>query len=181
MAKVEKATVYFDKPGSEQTSDVLSAVERRLKEGDVKTVVLASTSGATGVSFARVLKGKAELVVISHEVISSKNKAEIEGLGGKAYDRTHLPLHGEGMDNIRKSFYSLGQGFKVAVEVVLIAADKGVIKPYIDVIGVGGTGRGSDTAIVTRASTTKEALGDNRDRKLEIREVLAMPLQKKWW
>lgn len=181
MAKIEKATVYFDKPGSENMNDVLYAVERRLKEGNVKTVVLASTSGATGVEFARALKDKAELVVVSHETMSSKNKAEIERHGAKAIDKTHLPLHGEGMDDVRKSFYSLGQGFKVAVEVILIAADKGAVKPYADVIGVGGTGRGSDTAIVARASTTKEMLGDNRDRKLEIREVLAMPLQKKWW
>jgi hypothetical protein len=75
----------------------------------------------------------------------------------------------------------LGQGFKVAVEVILIAADKGVIELYKDVIGVGGTGEGSDTAIVARATRTKEMFSADKSKKLEIREVLAMPLKKMWW
>lgn len=38
-----------------------------------------------------------------------------------------LPLHKRGMDKIRNTLYMLGQGFKVAVEVILIAVDKGVL------------------------------------------------------
>jgi len=65
--------------------------------------------------------------------------------------------------------------------VILIATDKELVKPYVDVIGVGGTGTGADTAIVARSTRTKEAFGGDRQRKLEIREILAMPLAKKWW
>jgi hypothetical protein len=85
------------------------------------------------------------------------------------------------MDDVRKSFYAFGQGFKVAIEVILIAADKGEISLYEDVIGVGGTGRGTDTAIIARATTSKEIFTEDHSKKLEIREILAMPLKKHWW
>jgi hypothetical protein len=113
--------------------------------------------------------------------MDSKLKGSIDKIGGVAIDKTHLPLHGRGMDEIRDAFYTLGQGFKVAVEVILIAADKGLIKPYKNVIGVGGTGEGADTAIVARATSTKEIFSRDTKKKLEIREIMAMPLNKKWW
>jgi hypothetical protein len=108
-------------------------------------------------------------------------KEKIIKLGGIAADETHLPLHKRGMDDVRNSFYSLGQGFKVAIEVVLIACDKKLIEPYKDVIAVAGSGEGSDTAIVARATTTKEIFSKDKTKKLEVREIIAMPLKKKWW
>ena len=64
---------------------------------------------------------------------------------------------------------------------ILIASDKGLIDLYKDVIGVGGTGTGSDTAIVARATRSSEIFADDDGKRLEIREVLAMPLKKYWW
>ena len=61
----------------------------------------------------------------------------------------------------------------------MIAADKAAVTLYKDVVGVGGTDKGSDTAIVARATTSKGAFSE--DKKLEMREVLAMPLNKMWW
>ncbi len=181
MVKVDKVCVYFSEPGPENTEDVLKAVAKRLEEGGIDTVVVASTSGRTGVKFAEALKGKAEVVAISHEKMDSKLKESITKMGGSVADKTHLPFHEKGMDKIRDAFYTLGQGFKVAVEVILIAADKGLIKPYKDVIGVGGTGEGADTAVVARATRTKEIFSEDAKKKLEIREIIAIPLKKKWW
>jgi len=144
-------------------------------------VVVASTSGRTGLKFAETLKGKAKLIAISHEEMEPKLKEDIIRLGGMAADKTHLPFHEGNMDDVRNTFYTLGQGFKVAVEVILIATDKGLTKPYKDVIGVAGTDRGSDTAIVARATSTKEVFNKDVEKKLEIREIIAMPLKKKWW
>jgi hypothetical protein len=181
MVKVNKVCVYFLEPGPENTNEVLNAVAERLGKGDIDTVVVASTSGRTGLKFAEALKGRAEVVAISHEKMDPKLKESIAKMGGLAADKTHLPLHERGMDEIRDAFYTLGQGFKVAVEVVLIAADKGLIKPYKDVISVGGTGEGADTAIVARSTRTKEIFSEDAKKKLEIREIIAMPLKKKWW
>jgi len=181
MAKVEKISVYFAEPGSENTYDVIESVARRINVGDPKTVVVASTSGQTGVKFAEALKDKAEVIAISHEKMNPKLKEKIIKLGGVAVDKTHLPLHKKGIDDVRNTLYILGQGFKVAVEVILIAADKGLIEPYRDIVGVGGSDRGADTAIIARATTTEEIFSEDSKKKLEVREIIAMPLKKEWW
>jgi hypothetical protein len=178
---MEKSVVYFAEPGPENTEEVIKAVAKRIEQGDVKTVVVASTSGRTGLKFAEALKDKAKVIAISHEKMEKELKEKIIKLGGIAADETHLPLHKRGMDDVRNSFYSLGQGFKVAIEVVLIACDKKLIEPYKDVIAVAGSGEGSDTAIVARATTTKEIFSKDKTKKLEVREIIAMPLKKKWW
>ncbi len=70
---------------------------------------------------------------------------------------------------------------KVCVEVVLIAVDKGLTPPGQDVIAVGGTGDGSDSATIVKATSTADMLGSDIQKRLEIREILAMPIKKKWW
>lgn len=181
MNVIERKVGYFPNYGAQNTERVIEIVKNRLAEGDITTVVVASTSGETGVKFSRELKDCAVVVVISHEKMNPAYKQHIAELGGIPLEKTHLPLHSEGMDPIRETFRTFGQGFKVAVEVIFIASDKGNLSLYEDVIGVGGTARGEDTAIIARATTTKDAFSNDEMKKLEIREVLAMPLKKKWW
>lgn len=177
---IEKKVTYFTEYGPQNTEKTIEIVETRVEKGDVKTVVVASTSGETGVKFSKKLPS-ANVIVVSHQEMQPKYKQQIIELGRKFVEKTHLPLHTKGMDDTRESFRTFGQGFKVAVEVILIAADKGEINLYEDVIGVGGTNRGSDTAIIARATPTEEIFSKDTTKKLEIREVLAMPLKKKWW
>lgn len=181
MTKLEKVSINFVEPGSENTDDMVEAVARRVKEGDIETVVVASTSGRTGVKFAEALKDKADVIAISYRKMNPELKEGIAKLGGVAVDETHVPLHEKGMDDVRNTLYILGQGFKVAVEVILIAADKGLIELCRDVIGVGGSGKGADTAIVARSTTTNEIFSKDSSKKLEVRDIIAMPLKKKWW
>ncbi len=159
----------------------MEAVSRRLEEGDIRSVVVSSTTGKTGLRFAEKLHDKAQVIVVSYEKIAPKIKESITNLGGIVVDETGLPLHRRGMDKIRNAFYMLGQGFKVAVEVILIAVDEGVLKTGQTVMGIGGTERGVDTAIVAKASSSKEMLGPDVRRRFEVREIIAMPIRKKWW
>jgi len=181
MSVVERKVEYFRDPGSQNTEKVIETVKNRIISGGVRTIVVASTSGETGAKFARRLKGVATVVAVSHEEMKPVHRRQIIEYGGRLVDKTHLALHVKGMDDVRKSFYTFGQGFKVAVEVILIAADKGEIDLYEDVIGVGGTGKGADTAIIARATTSKEIFTEDESKKLEIREILAMPVKKHWW
>jgi len=178
---MDRVTTYFAEYGPENTDHVIEAVLKRIKEDGVKSVVVASTSGATGLKFAKVFQGRAKVVAVSYEAMKPEFKSQIEKLGAQALEKTHLPLHEKGMDAIRNSFYTLGQGFKVAIEVILIAADKAAITLYEDVVGVGGTGEGADTAIIARATPTRDMFSKSEEKKLEVREIIAMPLKKKWW
>jgi len=62
-----------------------------------------------------------------------------------------------------------GQGMKVAVEIALMAADAGLISTDQDVISVGGTMRGADTAIVLKPNNVC------RFFDLEVKGVLCKP------
>lgn len=91
MDVVKKSIMtYFAEPGSGNTDKLIEAVRERVKEGDVNTVVVTSTSGLTGAKFARALKGKAQVIAISYGTMDSKYKEEITKLGCKLAENAEL-------------------------------------------------------------------------------------------
>jgi hypothetical protein len=58
---------------------------------------------------------------------------------------------------------------KVCVEIVLMAADAGLINVDREVIAIGGTSSGADTAIVVKPSHSMTF------REFEIREIISKP------
>ena len=52
MQGIERPIYYFEKAGYGNTSDVVEIAYKRLQEGDIKSVVVASSSGETGLKFA---------------------------------------------------------------------------------------------------------------------------------
>lgn len=173
-----------------KTEDVLELVKNFSKEWGIKDIVIASTTGSTGVKAAEAFKEikGVNLVVVGHSTGFSKeneqemreeNRKRIEEAGGKAFigpmifhninsaikEREGFSQHDLVADTLRL----FGQGTKVAFECVLIACDAGLIDSGKDVIGVAGTGRGADTALLIRSSNSKN-LFDSR-----IREVITKP------
>ena len=63
----------------------------------------------------------------------------------------------------------MGEGTKVCVEIVVMAADAGLIPVDKDVIDIGGTGRGADTAMVIKPANASKFFN------LKIRETIAKP------
>ena len=62
-----------------------------------------------------------------------------------------------------------GQGMKVVCEIVVMAADSGMIRTDEDVIAIAGTGRGADTAVVLRPVNCHSFFD------LRIKEILCKP------
>jgi hypothetical protein len=62
----------------------------------------------------------------------------------------------------------LGHGTKVAVEIAVMAADAGALSGN-DIISIGGTGKGADTALVVKPAH------QNNFFDLRIREVVCKP------
>jgi hypothetical protein len=181
MSLVKRIDYYFLEYGPENTDKVVEAVEERIKAKGVKTVIVASDSGKTAVKFCEKLKGLAKIIAISWKEMDSKNVESLKKYGAIIVQKSETPLSTKETADIRNAYYTLGQGFKVAVEVTLIAVDKGFINVGEEVISVGGTGGGADTAILVKASSTKDMLGSDIEKRLEIREIIAMPIEKKWW
>lgn len=202
MAEVTRPCVYFRNPGKENTGRVVEVVLKRLDEGDVKTVVVASTTGYTAHKFADALEGRKDVTLISvgetplacewdakakYPFLAPEVKQDLERRGVIVADRVPYLLHSSVLDSsrwqapsageiVRDTLYAFGQGLKVAVEVVLIAVASGFLAPYQDVIAVGGTSRGADTAIVVWATFPNHVLSEDRRKRLRIREVLCKPL-----
>lgn len=180
--------MHFTKAGPENTEATLKLVKEEIEEKGIEYVVVASTSGTTGVEAARAFQGlKVKLVVVTHnsgfqepgvQEFDPKLRAEIEKLGGTVYTGT-LVLRSLGRaiknsvgysDNeiVAQVLRMFGQGIKVCVEIVAMAADAGVITPT-EVIAVAGTGRGADTACLISADSSNRFFG------IKVREILAKP------
>jgi hypothetical protein len=179
---------YFETTGESNTDAVLDLVAERANELGIDTVVVASTRGRTGVKAVRNLKGK-RVVVVTHSAgfremdsieLTPENRVMIESNGGAILTCQHA-LGGVGRA-VRKKFGTymteeivahvlriFGEGMKVAVEIVLMAMDAGFISGKKDVIAVGGSSKGADTAVVIKPANVHSFFD------LKVREVICKP------
>jgi hypothetical protein len=70
---------------------------------------------------------------------------------------------------VAQSLRRLGEGIKVCCEIVMMAADAGLIPEGEEALAVAGTGKGADTVAVIKTSTSKRFLD------LKVLEILAKP------
>jgi hypothetical protein len=193
MKGANEPVSYFKKPGVENTEKVIDIVHRRLKGGDIRSVVVASSSGETGLKFARRMAGETNLVLVSsHPGFSTpgvwnfdqKALKELESMGCTIVKQSHIlsglersirskfsgASHTEVLAEALRSLF--GVGMKVAIECAIMAADSGAI-PIEKIIAVGGTsserGRGADCAIVAWPSHC------NNFFDFRVLEILAKP------
>ncbi|MFQ6077238.1 MAG: pyruvate kinase alpha/beta domain-containing protein [Candidatus Bathyarchaeia archaeon] len=181
--------VYFREVGVQNTDETLRIAEERARELGIRSIVVASTRGGTGVKAVEVFEGY-NVVVVTHSTgfrspnmqeLEEGNRAKILEGGGKVLTTTHA-FGGIGRA-IRRKFETIqadeivanvlrlfGQGMKVACEITVMAADAGLIRTDEDVIAIAGSGRGADTAIVVRPTNV------NSFFDLKVREILCKPL-----
>ena len=188
LGLTERKTVYFDSAGRQNTDVVLKLVKDYAEAEEIRDIVVASTTGATGAKAAGIFKGF-NVVVVTHHVgfkepgvheLKEEFRKLILENGAKILTATHALSSVERA--IRKRFGTLqpleliantlrlfGEGTKVCVEIVVMAADAGLIPVDRDVIAVAGTGRGADTALVIKPANASTFFD------LEIKEVIAKP------
>lgn len=185
--KAEKI-LYHDLPGKENTEETLRAALERARALNVKDIVVASTTGATGVRACEVFKGF-NVVVVTHHVgfrepgvpqLLKPNEEKINSLGGKIF----TGIHGlSGVDRAIRTKWNtvqpveivadalrlFGEGAKVCVEIVIMAADAGLIPVDRDIVAIAGSGSGADTAFVVNP------VHANNFFKMTVREVVCKP------
>ena len=192
MTFVERKTYYFERPGEENTADAARFSVQRARELNLKTIVVASTSGKTAQVFFDAMKGAGSArgrhacgrVYKTRGVgIFDRDCPKPAKAGGQDCDRYHVlsgleralsrsPKVGGGSrtEAIAEALRRVvAVGLKVAVECVLIAVDQGAIGVTGEVIAAGGTGSGADTVCVIRPAHTSSFFD------LQVREIVAMP------
>lgn len=171
MNSSEAKTVYFAKGGPENTDATLALAMERAVQLGLRDIIVASTSGATGARAATLFAGFNVIVVngIYPEKLDATLRQTIEAAGGhlvfaghafgmlgRAVKRKLATVQvDEIIANVLKVF---SEGVKVAAEVSCMAVDAALVAPGTEVIAIGGSGRGADTAVVIRAAHTQDFL-----------------------
>jgi len=185
---MELKTAYFENPGKENTEAVLHIARQRAEELGIKNILVASTKGDTAVRAMDVLQGL-RVIVVTHvtgmrepnaQEFTEKNRQLVESKGGIILTTAHafgglskamrnkynMPVQGEIIADTLRIF---GQGMKVVCEIALMAADSGLVNTGEDVISIGGTGGGADTAVVLTPVNTHNFFD------LKVKEILGKP------
>ena len=185
---MELKTVYFEKPGLENTEAVLSIARQRAEELGIKTIVVASTRGDTAVKAMDVFRGL-RVVVVTHvtgylepntQQFTQENRQIVESKGGVILTTAHAfagltramrekyQMHIVG-DVIADTLRIFGEGIKVACEIPIMAADASLVRTDEDIISIAGTSRGADTALVLRPVNVHNFFD------LKVKEILCKP------
>lgn len=188
MSSVEKKITYFREAGEHNTDALFEVLKSYVEKENIRDVVVASTTGQTGAKAARIFKGY-NVVVVTHgsgfkepgkNELLEELRMEIVANGGRIFTGVHALSSVERA--VRKEFGSIqpleliasalkrmGEGTKVCVEICIMAADAGLIPVDKDVVAIGGTGRGADTALRIRAANAA------RFFDMKIKEIIAKP------
>jgi len=182
------ACFYFKDSGRQNTRRTLEIAAKRAEELHVRNIVVATTSGETGLEAVRLFPSK-NLVIVTHSTgflrpdfqeLKPGLRKKLEKTGAKILISQHA-FGGVGRA-VRKKLgtyeleeivaYTLrifGEGAKVAVEISVMAADAGLISTREPCISIGGTSRGADTALLLWPAHAQNFFD------LRIMEILAKP------
>jgi hypothetical protein len=185
---VEAKIVYFEQAGRRNTMETLRLALDEARLRGVEKVVLASTTGETARVAAEQFAGSGiGLIIIPHQYGFTEIQrfppelvTELQQQGHRVHFGTMLfhtdGLYGSGSaEAMAIVLRTICQGMKVCVEMVMMAADAGLVARGEEIIAVAGTGRGADTAVVAVASTS------NKLHELHVREILCKPYQNRSW
>lgn len=190
---MELKTVYFEKPGGdENTKQTLALAKARADELGIKTIVVASTVGDTAVKAVDIFKGY-KVIIVTHvtgmresntQEFTEENRKIVEKKGGifvttaHAFGAIHRALGATGGppiptsaigDIIAMTLRTFGQGMKVVCEIAAMAADAGLVRTDEEIVCIGGTGWGADTAVVLQPSNV------HRFFNLKVKEIICKP------
>lgn len=162
--------MYWEKEGPEYTRGTIERAFARAGELGIEDIVIASKTGASGMIAAEMLPGgsNTNLVVVSHHTgfkspgeqeMAAETASRFESMGIKVLTTTHLfggveravskkfgGLYPGGL--ISETLRMFGQGTKVCAEIATMALDAGLIQYGREIIAIGGSGHGVDTALV---------------------------------
>jgi uncharacterized protein len=185
---MEKTIHYFENPGKENTDKVIELVKTRKEELGIDHIVVASVSGETGLKLRDKIDDAKIVNITHHSGFKEEGKLELDPEYGEELKKRGVAVYtgshslsgvGRGITNkfggvtpveiIAETLRLFSQGIKVCVEISIMAADGGLIPTDSEIIAVGGTATGVDTAAVLKPAHMSNFFD------LRINEIIAMP------
>jgi len=190
MAEFEtKEITYFKKPGKENTAKTIELALDYAKRNGIKKVIVATYSGETALKIAEKTTDIKVIAVTVHagtrkerKEAWEKNLEKLKSKGIECFRGTHA-LSGveKGMNKRYGGVFPLmifvdalklfSEGVKVCVEIALMATDAGLASPDEDIIAIGGTSGGCDTALLIQPNYTSDIFN------MGIKEIICVPKQ----
>ena len=180
---------YFEKPGPRNTKKVLEAVSERAQALAIGKVLIATCSGNTAFEALEILKPDIRIIAVSH--VTGFSKPDVQEMPEETREQliskgVHVltAQHafggvGRAVRNKLSTFQvdeimaftlrTFGQGTKVAIELAMMAADAGLVRTDEDIISVGGSAKGVDSALVIKPANTHNFFD------LKVRQVICKP------
>jgi len=187
---LKKSILYFENAGPENTEATIQLAKARALELGIQDIVVASTHGGTGLKVAEAFKDMGVNIVAvtitegykdEGWAMTREERLMLQEKGVKVFTGIHAlgddvnsaftdKYGGKALNEVvAQTLYRFCQGMKVCVEIVLMAADAGLIPVDREVLAIAGTDKGADTAIVVKPSYARKFLD------LQIKEILAKP------
>ena len=184
--------MYFDSPGPENTAETARTAVEEAKARNISHIAAASNTGAAIFALAEeaARQGYAgKLVCVTHVYgfkengkieMPDEDREKLEKMGIRVFTGAHALSGAErAMSRKFQGVYPLeimahtlrmfGQGMKVCVEIAAMALDAGLLPYGKEIITIGGTVRGADTAVILTPSYSSSIF----DTK--IHEILCKP------
>jgi len=179
--------MYFEGPGKTNTEQTLKMAFERAAALGLNEVVVASTTGDTAFKAAEIFE-KFTITAVSYHcgfkkpfesIMDPGVRNDLLAQGINVISATHAlsgveravaKKHGGVYPAllIADTLKLFGQGTKVAVEVAIMAADSGALTGN-DIVSIGGSSRGSDTALILKPANQSDMFD------MRIREVVCKP------
>jgi hypothetical protein len=180
-------TVYFDMPGKKNTKDTIKIAIKRTEELGIKSIILSSSGGYSAkLALGEIEEGIKLIVVGFADRFPKELKNELESKGHKVLFPSDYSFdHPASAWELLRRF---GEGMKVAVQVVLMATEAGMVTEGEEVISMGGTGTreypeggGCDLSIVMEAVKGENFFNitlppyEKKMKGRKIKEILCKP------
>ena len=179
--------MYFDSPGKINSKNTIDLALKVAVERNIKYLVVASSTGET----AKLIGNTNNINVICVTSVNGSKEPgksrvpqevrnELTDLGIKVLTTTHVLSGAERgiskafggaypVEIIAHSLRMLSNGTKVCVEVSIMALDAGLIPYGEPIIAIGGTSKGSDTAVIITPSHASSIF------ETKIHEIICKP------
>lgn len=180
---------YFKKPGPENTTWVMEAAACRAEKMGIRNILVATCSGQTVLDALYIMGSRFKIIAVSHvtgfqkpnhQELSLEVRQQLEAKGVTVLTHQHsFGGIGRAVRNKLSTYQSdeiiafalrtFGQGTKVAIELALMAADAGLVRTDEDVISIGGTSKGADTALLLQPANSFHFFD------LKVKEIICKP------
>lgn len=181
----------FEKAGPQNTEETLNIAKKFSEENNITDIIVASTSGETGIKASEIFDlEKINLVIVTHsygfvkagyQEMPDENRKRLTDKGIEVLTTSHALSGAE--RSFRKSLgtwlpvelfarflrSTVCDGFKVCIEISAMAADAGLVTLDRDIIAIGGTGKGSDTAVLLKPADSSNLF------EMKVRAILCKP------